>query len=135
VTFCFVVCVVDLASLFFVAPFTLLAVFTGWDTPSGMPFNQDVSKWNTGAVTTMEWSKFTLSPSPWPRRLPLWCVVEYIRQLEVRRVTISLTRFVLSLCGLKRTRLCSSCSVCLCTCVQSGRVQMEYGGGDNYVLE
>ena len=36
-------------------------------------------------------------PLCWPRRLPLWCVVEYIRQLEVRRVTI-LTRFVLFFC-------------------------------------
>jgi surface protein len=36
-------------------------------------------------------------------RLPLWCVVEYIRQLEVRRITISLTRVVLVFgCCLKR---------------------------------
>ena len=41
-------------------------------------------------------------PLCWPRRLPLWCVVEYIRQLEVRRGT-SLTRVVLVFgCGLKR---------------------------------
>ena len=40
-------------------------------------FNSDVSKWNTGAVTTMSYSKCTLFPSLWPRRLPLWCVVEY----------------------------------------------------------
>ena len=38
----------------------------------------------------------SLCLSVWPRRLPLWCVVEYIRHLEVRRVT-SLTRFVLFL--------------------------------------
>jgi len=37
-------------------------------------FNQDVSKWNTGAVTSMERSKCTLSPSLWPR-LPLLCVL------------------------------------------------------------
>jgi surface protein len=71
-----------------VAP-SSLAVFL-----SASKFNQDVSKWNTGAVTAMEQSKCTLSPSLWPRRLPLWCVVEYMRQLEVRRVT-SLTRIVL----------------------------------------
>ena len=83
-------------SLFFVAPFSLLAVFK-----SASAFNQDVSTWNTGAVTTMASSKCTLSPSLWPR-FPLWCVVECIRQLEVRRVT-SLTRVVLVfVCGLKR---------------------------------
>jgi surface protein len=42
--------------LFFVAP--SLAVFK---YASG--FNQDVSKWNTGAVTDMHSSKWTLSPS------------------------------------------------------------------------
>jgi surface protein len=45
-------------------------------------FNQDVSKWNTGAVTTMYRSKCTLSLLSisvlWPRRFPLWCVVEDI---------------------------------------------------------
>ena len=76
-------------SPFFVAPFSLLAVFF-----LASVFNQDVSTWNTGAVTSMAYSKCTLSPSLWPRRLPLWCVVEDIRQLEVRRVT-SLTRVVL----------------------------------------
>ena len=75
--------------LFFVAPFSLLAVFH-----EASAFNQDVSTWNTGAVITMAASKCTLSLSLWPRRLPLWCVVEYIRQLEVRRIT-SLTRFVI----------------------------------------
>jgi surface protein len=50
--------VVGLVFLFFVAPFSLLAVFQ--DTSA---FNQDVSNWNTGAVTTMEQSKCTLSPS------------------------------------------------------------------------
>ena len=84
-----VVCVVGLVFLFFVAPFSLLAVFNG-----ASAFNQDVSKWNTGAVTSMAGSKCTVSPSLWPRRLPLWCVVEYIRQLEVRRITI-LIRIVL----------------------------------------
>jgi surface protein len=45
-------------SLFFVAPFSLLAVFEG-----ASAFNQDVSTWNTGAVTNMRYSKCTLSPS------------------------------------------------------------------------
>jgi surface protein len=53
-----VVCAVGLDFLFFVAPFSLLAVF--WDA---VAFNQDVSKWNTGAVTTMAYSKCTLSSS------------------------------------------------------------------------
>jgi surface protein len=84
-----VVCVVGFGlSLFFVAPFSLLAVFS-----QASAFKQDVSTWNTGAVTNMRYSKCTLSlPLCWPRRLPLWCVVEYIRHLEVRWVT-SLTRF------------------------------------------
>jgi surface protein len=91
--FVVVVCVVGSVFLFFVAPFSLLAVFWG-----ASAFNQDVSNWNTSAVTDMTGSKCTFSPSLWPRRLPLWCVVEYIhvhvRQFEVRRVT-SLTRCVL----------------------------------------
>ena len=59
-------CVVGLVVLFFVAPLSLLAVFA-----SASVFNQDVSKWNTGAVTDMSGSKCTLSPplsdSLWPR--------------------------------------------------------------------
>ena len=47
---------VGLVFLFFVAP--SLAVFY-----EAKVFNQDVSKWNTGAVTTMQNSKCTLSPS------------------------------------------------------------------------
>ena len=45
-------------SFFFVAPFSLLAVFS-----NARAFNQDVSKWNTGAVTDMVQSKCTLSSS------------------------------------------------------------------------
>jgi surface protein len=45
----------------------LLAVFA-----NAHAFNQDVSKWSTGAVTTMHGSKCTLSPSLWPRLLLLW---------------------------------------------------------------
>jgi surface protein len=113
-------------------------------------FNADLSKWSTSAVTTMSYSKCTLSPSLWPRRLPLWCVVEDIRHLEVRRIT-SLTRVILVFgCGLKRDLLLlsvwwvwsffsllflclSSCSVFFRKSVQSGRVHLEYRGGDNYV--
>ena len=40
------------------APFTLLAVFA-----NAVAFNQDVSKWNTGAVIEMTYSKCTLSLS------------------------------------------------------------------------
>ena len=80
----FVVCG-GLVFLFFVAP--SLAVF--WVAAA---FNQDVSKWNTGAVTNMGSSKCTLSPSLWPR-LPLLCILN-IRQLKFHRITI-LTRFVL----------------------------------------
>jgi surface protein len=43
-------------------------------------FNQDVSKWNTVAVTNMEDSKCDLSHSPWPR-LPLLCILN-LRQFE-----------------------------------------------------
>ena len=42
-------------------------------------FNQDVSKWNTGELTKMSGSKYTLSPSLWPH-LPLLCF--WIWQLE-----------------------------------------------------
>jgi surface protein len=55
---CVCVCVVDLVLLFFDAPFSLLAVFY-----NARVFNQDVSTWNTGAVTTMYRSKCTLSVS------------------------------------------------------------------------
>ena len=47
--------VVGLVFLFFVAPFSLLAVFNG-----AAAFNSDVSKWNTGAVTYMNYSKCIL---------------------------------------------------------------------------
>ena len=59
---------------FLFAPFSLLAVFY-----AASAFNSDVSNWNTGAVTTMAYSKCTLSLSSslWPRHLPLWCGVEY----------------------------------------------------------
>ena len=49
------VCVVGLVFLFFV-PFSLLAVFE-----EATAFNQNVSTWNTGSVTTMHNSKCALS--------------------------------------------------------------------------
>ena len=71
---------------FFVAP--SLAVFN-----SAVKFNQDVSKWNTGAVTNMAKSKCTLSPSLWPR-LPL------LRFLNIRQLTDSVSSYVHSKCSL-----------------------------------
>jgi surface protein len=63
--------VVGLVFFFFVAPFSLLAVFF-----EARAFNQDVSKWNTGAVTSMDASKSDLFPSLWPR-LPLLQELKY----------------------------------------------------------
>jgi surface protein len=56
--FVVVVCVVGLVFLFFVAPFSLLAVFG-----QATAFNQNVSKWITSAVTDMSHSKCTRSLS------------------------------------------------------------------------
>jgi surface protein len=54
-----VVCVWWVGSFFsLLHPFSLLAVFY-----EASAFNQDVSKWNTGAVTSMVFSKCTLSLS------------------------------------------------------------------------
>ena len=50
---------VGLVFLFFVAPFSLLAVFG-----QATAFNQDVSNWDTSAVITMFGSKCTLSHTP-----------------------------------------------------------------------
>ena len=62
----FLLFVVGWSFLFCVAP--SLAVFY-----YAQKFNQDVSKWNMGAVTTMALSKCTFSLSLWPR-LPLSCL-------------------------------------------------------------
>jgi surface protein len=51
----FLLFVVGWFFLFFVAPFSLLAVFE-----AASEFNQDVSKWNTSAVTSMSYSKYSL---------------------------------------------------------------------------
>jgi hypothetical protein len=67
-------------------------IFAASDATPGNPYGV-IGSWDVSAVTSMEQSKCTrVLPLCWPRRLPLWCVVEYIRHLEVRRVT-SLTRF------------------------------------------
>jgi hypothetical protein len=69
-------------------------IFAASDATPGNPYGV-IGSWDVSAVTSMEQSKCTrVLPLCWPRRLPLWCVVEYIRHLEVRRVT-SLTRVVL----------------------------------------
>ena len=138
-----VVCVVGVVlSLLCCTPFSLLAVFH--DAPV---FNQDVSKWNTGAVTTMESSKCTLSFSLWPRRLPLCCVNS--RSVGSQK---SHTFCSFCVCGLQRDLFCCLCggfglSFLCCTlhflycsvfsriCVQFRRVGMEYRGGDKYVIQ
>ena len=57
-------------------------------------FNADLSKWNTGAVTRMDYSKCTLSlPLSVAVPFPLLSILN-IRQFEFHRITI-LTRFVL----------------------------------------
>jgi surface protein len=59
-------------------------------------FNADLSKWDTGAVTTMRWSKCTLSPSLLPR-LPFVCFEydnsSFISSLLTRSVIPSLAVF------------------------------------------
>jgi surface protein len=127
------------------APFSLLAVF--WEASV---FNQDVSKWNTGAVTTMEGSKCTL--------FLLLCGHGAFRCGVLSNINDNL-RFVgshvshvlfffPSVVGNGTLLLLFvwwvwsfftllhpslfSCSVYSRICVQSGRVEMEYGGGDKY---
>jgi len=55
--------------------------FAASNDASGNPYGV-IGVWDVSAVTSMENSKCTLSPLPLcghgPRRLPLWCVVEYI---------------------------------------------------------
>ena len=65
--FCFVCGV----SVFFFFVASSLAVFQ-----LASVFNQDVSKWNTSAVTSMCASKCNLSPSLWPRLL-LLCFLNF----------------------------------------------------------
>ena len=59
-------------------------------------FNSDVSKWYMDAVTNMDGSKCTLSPSLWPR-LPMLCLLN-IRQLEFHRITLLTRFFVILVC-------------------------------------
>ena len=72
-------------------------VFAASDATPGNPYGV-IGDWDVSAVTTMEKSKCTLSPSLWPRLL-LLCLLN-IRQLEFHRITL-LTRFVLLFCGFK----------------------------------
>jgi hypothetical protein len=122
-----------LVFLFFVAP--SLAVFYIATT-----FNRDVSKWNTGAVKTMKESKCThLSLSV---ATPSVYVVVFINTtIRVASDYKILTRFVnfwfVVFWFLEWYLFCGtlSCSVLPSICVQSGRVEMEYGGGDKYVWQ
>ena len=130
-TFCYVVCggLAVAVGLSFLCGTLSFAVFY-----QASMFNQDVSKWNTGVVTNMNSSKCSLSLSLY-MATPSAVVFLNIRQLEFHRITI-LTRwngtFSLFVVGSFCCTLLSSCSVWLRICVQPGRVQLEYGGGDNY---
>ena len=96
----FLLFVVGWSSLFFGAP--SLAVFY-----AASVFNQDVSKWNTGAVTTMAYSKCTLLFRFVATRLHAFSLVVYFvntyttTKLESHQHRITLlTRFVaLVFCG------------------------------------
>jgi surface protein len=102
-----VVCVVGLVFLFFVAPFSLLAVFS-----NAHAFNSDVSKWITSAVTRMDYSKCT-------RSLPLCghgafrCGVLLNIHDNSRFVgsQFSHVLFLFSVCGLKRDLVVVVCVV------------------------
>ena len=121
-------------------------IFAATDATPGNPYGV-IGDWDVSAVTSMEQSKCTRVLSLcWPRRLPLWCVVEYIRQLEVLRVTISLTRFffflwfetvpfVVVFVWWVWSFFFFVASVLWCICVQFRRVEMEYRGGDKYGIQ
>ena len=124
---------------FFVTP--SLAVFC-----VASAFNQNVSTWNTGAVTSMERSKCALSHFLSVATAPsvVVCCWIYIRQLEFYLITkfshVLLFCFVywngpfycLWWVGLSFFYCTSSCSVSYRICVQSERVRMEYGCGNKY---
>ena len=111
-------------------------------------FNQDVSKWNTGAVTTMQESKCTLSPSLCGHAFHC-CVFWIYDNSSFIGSQFSHVLLYLFLCFRNGTFCCCLwwvgvflffvapslfCSVSVRNCVQSGRVQMEYGKGDKYGL-
>ena len=87
-----------LVFLFFVAPFSLLAVF-GYASA----FNQDVSNWNTGAVTTMEGSKSVVSLNVTTNRgssntiliVTFFCCIETVPLLLLLLVVLSVCLSVL----------------------------------------
>ena len=131
--------------VFFFCVASSLAVFDG-----ASEFNQDVSKWNTGAVTNMQQSKCTLSPLS----VATPSAVVYF-EYTLTRVSsdhnshtfcyfcfcfcfcfcfFETVPFLLFVVGWSRLFFVapSSCSVSKVICVQFGRVQLEYGGGDIY---
>ena len=121
-------------SLFFVAPFSLLAVFYGASV-----FNQDVSKWNTGAVTNMNGSKCNLSLSLSVATAPPLSQVSHVLFIFCC-LWFETGHCCCCLCGgFGPSFLCCtlllSCSVCLRICVQFRRVEMEYECGDKYVKQ
>jgi surface protein len=93
-----VVCVVGLVFFFFVAPFSLLAVFG-----QAAAFNQDVSKLNTSAVTSMQYSKCTLSPSlSGPGAFRCGVLLNMYGNSSFVGSHVSHVLFFLFVCGLKR---------------------------------
>ena len=124
-----------LVFLFFVAP-SLIAVFAYANA-----FNQDVSKWNTGAVTNMYMSKSNLFPSFCATAsivvfFVFFCIFCVLLKTTTRVLSDHSFHTFLFVFGMVYFFVASSsCSVLLRTCVQSGRVQMEYGCGDNYAKQ
>jgi surface protein len=120
-------------------------------------FNADLSKWNTGAVTTMYKSKCTLSLSR-SLTLSVLCghgafrcsvLLDVYDNSRFVGSQVSHVLFFLCGCGLNRDlvvvgcvvgfglsflccTLLSSCSVWFRICVQSECVKLEHGGGDKY---
>jgi surface protein len=138
----FVVCLCGgfgLSFLCFLAVFSFASVF-----------NQDVSEWNTGVVTDMAYSKCTRSP-PLCGHGAFRCGVLLSIYDNSRFVgsQVSHILFFFSFVVGNGTFLlfagwfglsflfCAllSCSVSGCICVQSGRVHLEYGGGDKDGLQ
>ena len=97
-------------------------------------FNQDVSKWNTGAVTTMNGSKCTL-PLCVCTMPSVFCVFNMKTQVLSDHKILMYCFFVVF--GMVLFGCCCCCCCCVRSVsrrmgVQSGRVKMEYRCGDNY---
>ena len=111
---------------------------------TGNPYGV-IGDWDVSAVTNMYQSKCTL---PLPLSVATPSAVVYFEYTTTRVssdhtshafcyvcfVFYETVLFVVICGGLVFLFLCCtlSCSVFWCICVQSGRVEMEYGGGDNY---